>query len=153
MILSSWRARPKREKKMLIILVCVIVLSSIYALVNRESSVTHSIDWREQRVTLQQVALLDQQIHALRQQGAQIKQVATPALIEKLLNQAGLYRYVSRTDLSNHRLSFEFKSIPFDDLASWLTTLTRSTTVKISHWQSQRLANPGLVTATVELTT
>jgi type II secretory pathway component PulM len=87
----------------------------------------------------------------LRESGAHIRQPATYALIEQSLNKSGLQHFVSGTDLGSKSIALQFQSVPFDNLADWLTDLSQSSTTHIIRWSATRLKNSGVVSAEVKL--
>lgn len=151
MIKTWWNKRVKREQTMLLTLVAVLIGVLIYTLIPTGTQQTSTANWQQQQKELKQVAQLAEQISNLRQRGAQLKHPITLLSIQQNLNHAGLDHYVNETDMGTHRITLQFKSVPFDDLAQWLTELTQSTTTHIESWETKRGASPGLVDSRIVL--
>jgi type II secretory pathway component PulM len=152
MINHWWNGRDKREQRMLLALAVIIVGFLIYLFFSASPTTEDTVSWKQQRTQVTKIAELEQQIIALKQRGAHIKHATTPVSIQKSLEKSGLNQYLTATDLGSNSMALQLKSVPFDDLARWLTHLTQSTTAHLTHWKTTRLNNPGLVNSHIQLT-
>lgn len=153
MVINWWNKREKREKTLLSVMVAAFFLFISYEVIDHLPASTPSVQLNlaQQQQELKTASLLVNQITALRARGAVPFHPASAALIKQSLASSGLQSFVTESHINNKTAQITFKSVPFDQLATWLSTLTQGSPIKIKHWSSTRLKNDGLVSAAIKL--
>ncbi len=157
---TKWQSLNARERFYLKIGSIFIILVLIYSVLI--SPLNSSIDNLQQQIKLQhRLALwMQPRVKALRGKTDHIQRIqkinASELLptIDTRLKQAtfvAMVEEISQTNSGSVRITF--KSVPFDDLMAWLIKQWKTSHVAVSQLDVQKGEKPGLVKATLTLTT
>ena len=158
MINDWWQARTARERWFLagLCLVAVIALAWAVVLPWQQSQSAKRAELATTRLRVHSAQKIALSINHLRHAGAKTVHRPPTAFapwLKNRLRQTQLERFLTHfSESKQHHVTLTWESVPFDALATWVTTINRQDNVSILRWKISKAPHVGTVYATLVLT-